>query len=72
MRDAIIIARAGIPTVALITQRFVEQGRLIAAARGMADLPQVALPYPIAGTGPAAIADTAADSTPAILSALGL
>jgi hypothetical protein len=70
--DAIIIARSGIPTVALITSRFVEQGRLIAAARGMPDLPQVALPYPIAGTGEEAIARTASDSALPILGALGL
>jgi hypothetical protein len=70
--DAIIIAGSGIPTVALITQRFVEQGRMIAAARGMSALPQVALPYPVAGTGADAIAATAALATPAILSALGL
>jgi hypothetical protein len=66
-----IIARSGIPAVALITQRFVEQGRLIAAAGGMSELPQVALPYPIAGTGADAIAQTAALATPAILAALG-
>jgi hypothetical protein len=70
--DAIILARTGTPVVALITGRFVEQGRLIAAARGMPALPQVALPYPIAGSGPSAIAQTAAEATPAILAALGL
>jgi hypothetical protein len=69
--DAIIIARSGIPTVALVTERFVSQGRLIAGARGMPSLPQVPLPYPVAGTGPEAIARVASDSTPAILRALG-
>jgi hypothetical protein len=70
--DAIIIARSGIPAVALVTERFVGQGRLIAAARGMPGLPQVPLPYPIAGTGPDAIARVAADTAPAVLRALGL
>jgi hypothetical protein len=70
--DAIIIARSGIPAVALITERFTEQGRLIASACGMPDLPQVRLPYPVAGTGRQAIARVAALSAPAILEALGL
>jgi hypothetical protein len=70
--DAIIIARSGIPAVALITERFAEQGRMIAAARGMPDLPQVRLPYPVAGTGRQAIARVAGESVPAILEALGL
>jgi hypothetical protein len=70
--DAIDIARSGVPAVALITDRFVDQGRMIAAARGMPDLPQVRLPYPVAGTGPAAVARVAGESAPAILEALGL
>jgi hypothetical protein len=70
--DAIIIARAGTPAVALITERFVEQGRLIAGSRGMSGLPQVALPYPIAGTGVDAIARAARGATEAILAALSL
>jgi hypothetical protein len=45
---------------------------MIAAAEGMPDLPQVRLPYPVAGTGPAAVARVARESTPAILEALGL
>jgi hypothetical protein len=70
--DAIIIATAGIPVVALITERFVDQARFVAVARGMPALAQVQLPYPIAGTGPDAIARTASELTPAILAALGL
>jgi hypothetical protein len=58
--------------VALITERFVEQGRMIAAARGMPDLPQVRLPYPVAGTGGEAIARVADELAPTILEALGL
>ena len=72
MSDAIIIARSGTPSVALITERFVDQGRLIAGSRGMSGLPQVALPYPIAGTGVDAIARAARGATGAILAALGL
>jgi hypothetical protein len=70
--DAIIIARAGVPAVALITERFVEQGRMIAAARGMPGLPQVRLPYPIAGTGASAVARVAGESSVRILEALGV
>jgi hypothetical protein len=70
--DAIIIARSGIPAVALITDRFVDQGRMVAAARGMPHLPHVRLPYPVAGTGRDAVARAAGNATPAILEALGL
>jgi hypothetical protein len=70
--DAIIVARSGVPAVALITDRFVDQGHMVAAARGMPDLPQVRLPYPVAGTGREAVERAAGDAIPAILEALGL
>ena len=72
MSDAILIARAGVPVAAVITERFAHQGRLISAAKGMADLPQVGIPYPVAGTGPAAVDGFARQATGAILEALGL
>ncbi len=72
MSDAVIIARTGTPAVALVTDRFVEQGRLIAAAQGMPDLPQVRLPYPVAGTGRGSIARIARESAGTILEVLGV
>jgi hypothetical protein len=68
--DGIILARRGTPVVALVTEKFWEHGRLLAAARGMPDLPRVALPYPVAGTGAPALARVADAIAPAVLAAL--
>ncbi len=51
MRDGISIARLGIPTVALITDEFWQQGEFVARSLGMPGAPRVRLPHPVAGSG---------------------
>ncbi|MEM7405353.1 MAG: hypothetical protein AAF458_08680 [Pseudomonadota bacterium] len=59
MRDGIAIARKGKPAVTLVTEVFKAQGDFIAKANGMPDVPRVTLPHPVAGTGEAAMRETA-------------
>ena len=51
MRDGFNIAKRGIPSVAMITDDFWEQGEFMAKSLGMSDLPRVRLPHPVAGLG---------------------
>lgn len=53
MRDGINLARLGIPSVALVTDKFWPQGDFVAQSLGMPDAPRVRLPHPVAGTGEA-------------------
>jgi hypothetical protein len=70
--DGVAIARSGIPVVALITDRFWDQSRLVAETSGLPDLPRVMIPYPVAGTGDANLARVACDIAGAALAALAL
>jgi hypothetical protein len=67
-RDAVNLARAGIPVAALITEKFTEAGGFVARSVGMPDVPRVQLPHPVAGTGSARIAEIARQVAPAIVS----
>ncbi len=58
-RDAVNLARAGIPVCALITEKFTEAGQFVARSVGMPDVPRVRLPHPVAGTGPVRIGEIA-------------
>ncbi|MAP10898.1 MAG: hypothetical protein CMQ61_02470 [Gammaproteobacteria bacterium] len=72
MRDGIELARRQRPAVALVTETFWDQGNFISKAAGMPDIPRVALPHPVAGTGEARmseIADGIADEIRTRLSA---
>lgn len=51
MRDGINLARLGIPSVALVTEKFWPQGEFVAQSLGMPTAPKVQLPHPVAGTG---------------------
>ncbi|MFT7651842.1 MAG: hypothetical protein ACI9ON_002152 [Limisphaerales bacterium] len=55
MRDGINLARLGIPSVALVTEKFWPQGEFVAQSLGMPTAPKVQLPHPIAGTGNARV-----------------
>lgn len=44
MRDAITLQQRGIPSVALVTERFVSLAQHVARGQGMPDLPLVVLP----------------------------
>jgi hypothetical protein len=42
-------AEAGVPAVALVTEKFWSQGDYVAKVAGLPDLPRVRLPHPVAG-----------------------
>ncbi len=67
MRDGAKLARLGIPAIALVTERFVDQGDFIARSVGLPDLPRVRLPHPVAGTGKESLREIAKSFAPQIL-----
>ena len=69
MRDGAKLARLGIPAIALVTERFVDQGDFVARSVGLPDLPRVRLPHPVAGTGKESLKRIARTVTPRILTA---
>lgn len=70
MRDGIAIARAGVPAVALVTEKFWPQGDFVANSLGMADAPRLRLPHPVAGTGEANMEQLAEALAPAVIDVL--
>jgi hypothetical protein len=60
VRDGVKLALRGVPTVALVTEKFWAQGDFVARSAGMPDIPRTRLPHPIAGTGDANMARVAA------------
>ena len=70
MRDGIAIAQKGIPSVALVTEKFWPQGDFVAKSLGMPDAPRLRLPHPLAGTGEAHLEQVAEALAPAIVQAL--
>ena len=49
MRDGINIAKLGVPAVALVTEKFWDQGDFISRSLGMPNIPRILLPHPVAG-----------------------
>lgn len=49
VRDAVALARARVPVVALVTAKFIDEAKFLARAGGIPDTPFVFLPHPIAG-----------------------
>ena len=49
VQDGILLARAGVPVVLMVTQRFREEAAFLARALGIPDVPFVFLPHPVAG-----------------------
>ena len=70
MRDGIHVAELGTPVVALVTSDFWAQGNFVAAAAGMADVPRVQLPHPVASTGRTRMRQIALEVVDDIVSAL--
>jgi hypothetical protein len=70
VRDSITTARAGIPSIALVTDAFWPQGDFVANANGMPTVPRVRLPHPVAGSGEDNMARVAADIAPQIIAIL--
>jgi hypothetical protein len=68
--DVINLARAGLPSVGLITERFAEEADFVVMSAGMPDAPWLKLPYPIAGTGEKLMHQIALELAPQIISSL--
>ena len=64
------MAELGTPVVALVTSDFWAQGNFVAAAAGMADVPRVQLPHPVASTGRTRMRQIALEVVDDIVSAL--
>ena len=59
VRDAVSIARSGIPAVALISEKFTLPAQSVARSVGLPDIPLAMLPHPISGTGSVRIQEIA-------------
>lgn len=59
-RNAVNLARAGLPVAALISSKFITASGFVARSVGMPDVPRVELPHPVSGTGAVRIAEIAA------------
>ncbi len=46
-----MLARRGVPAIALVTEKFWSQGDFVARSVGLPDVPRVRLPHPVAGSG---------------------
>ncbi|MCB2046840.1 MAG: hypothetical protein KDE32_01285 [Novosphingobium sp.] len=68
-RDAVNLARAGVPVAALVTEKFIQASGFVARSVGMPDVPRVQMPHPVAGTGAARIAEIARGAASAIVAA---
>jgi hypothetical protein len=66
-RDAVNLARAGVPSCALISTKFWEASAFVARSVGMPDVPRVQLPHPVSGTGAARIAEIARGAAPGVI-----
>lgn len=65
-----MIAKAGLPVVALVTEEFVEQAGFVAKATGMPGLPRLVLPHPCSGTGDGNLERVARESAPGVVARL--
>ena len=70
MRDGVFAARAGIPSVAILTEAFVEQGDFVARAVGMPDIPRAIIEHPCSGGGRDKLERVARDLAPRLVAAL--
>lgn len=69
MRDGVLLARRGIPAIALVTTKFWAQGDFVARSAGMPDIPRVELPHPVAGSGHGRMALVADSICPILVTA---
>ncbi|MFA5630636.1 MAG: UGSC family (seleno)protein [Porticoccaceae bacterium] len=70
VRDAVNFARAGLPVVALVTEKFMVEALFVSRALGMPDVPFIFLPHPVAGSDLHFQQALARAICPAILAAL--
>jgi hypothetical protein len=70
VRDAAAIAKLGIPSVSLVSYKFLELAQFIADSARMPDVPRVPLPHPVSGTGVANIERIAAGAVHQVIGVL--
>ncbi len=70
MRDGAIFAKAGLPSIAIVTEAFVELAAFTAEAVGMPAVPRCVLPHPCSGTGDENLARVAHEVAPGIIDLL--
>ncbi len=70
MRDGAIFAKAGLPSVAIVTEAFVELAAFTAEAVGMPAVPRYVLPHPCSGTGDENLSRVAREAAPGIIDLL--
>ena len=70
MRDGAILAKAGLPVVAVVTEQFIDQAAFIARASGVPTVPRYVLPHPCSGTGEENLDRVAREAAPGILALL--
>jgi len=59
VRDAVRLARLGVPAVALVSEKFATSAGFVARSVGLPDIPRGRLPHPISGTGAVRIQEIA-------------
>ena len=69
-RDAAAIAKLGVPAAALVSYKFLDLAQFVADSVRMPDVPRVALPHPVSGTGVANIGRIAEQVVDDVISAL--
>jgi len=70
VRDGINLARRGIPSTCLLTNKFREQGDFTARAAGMPGIPRIVIPHPVAGSGLDAIRRVAGNIADRVIESL--
>ncbi len=68
-RDAVALARAGLPVAALVSEKFIETAKFVSRSVGMPEVPRVRLPHPVAGSGARRIAEIARAAAPTLIAA---
>jgi hypothetical protein len=59
VRDAVNIARAGVPSIALVSEKFQAPAQSVARSVGLPGIPRARLPHPVSGTGATRIQEIA-------------
>jgi hypothetical protein len=70
--DAILMERAGVPAIAIVTDAFRETGAAMAASWGMAGYRFLETPHPIANLGEKELQERAAALLEPVVSLLGV
>jgi hypothetical protein len=63
----VLVARAGLPAIAIVTEEFREQAIHVARAAGMPGIPRAVIEHPVSGTGRANLVRVATELAPRLL-----